>query len=339
MRVGILGCGDISKRHILGIRKITGVEIVGACDADEQRAREVAHRYGIRHVYREAQTMLKESHPDVVHVLTPPRTHKEVSIQAMEAGCQILVEKPMALNVKEADEMIAAARRHRVTLGVCHNHLFDPAVMEAKKLVAAGAIGRVIAVETFWRMVLRDKGDRPWLYDLPGGLFHEAAPHPVYLQMEFLRSLRMVSAFSKNTGSDLPIPSDELRVLFDGESGLGYLSISIHINPLIRFLKIYGTDMTLHVDYNNNTLVKLRTSGLEKVSKALVNLDHSQQLLSRTAVNTVQVLSGRRRTGHQIMIEKFYESLRRGTEPPVSGEDGRAVVAILDHIWAALAAG
>ena len=336
MRVGIIGCGMIAKAHIPPILRLRGVEVVGVSDLDEERAREVARQYEIRHVYRDASSMLKEMRPEVVHILTPPGTHKELSIQAMEAGCHILVEKPMALNVKDADEMIAAARHNRITLGVTHNFLFNPAVMEAKNLVGRGAIGRVIAVEIFWRMVLRDKGYRPWLYDLPGGLFHEAAPHPVYLAREFLRSLRVVSAFSKDTGSDLPIPSDELRVLVDGESGLGLLSISIGSNPYLVFLNIYGSDMTLHVDLTNNSLVKFRTSGLEKVSKGLVNLDHSLQLFSRTAANTMQTLLGRRTRGHETLITQFYESLRTATEPPVTAEDGRAVVAVLDHIWADL---
>ncbi len=338
MRVGIIGCGVVSEGHIHHIRRITGVEIVGVCDTDKERAQEISHRFGIRHIYRDAVDMLKERHPDVVHILTPPDTHKELSIQAMEAGCHVLVEKPMALNVKEADEMIAASRHHRVTLGICHNHLFDPAVLEAKELVARGAIGRVIAVETFWMPYLAGNRYRTtqWIYELPGGIFHEVAPHPVYLQMEFLKTLRVVSALSKKTGSDLPTPSDELRVLFDGESGQGSLSISLCANPYLVFLNIYGTDMSIRVDIINNTLVKFKRSGLGKISKALVNIDHSLQLLSKTITNTIGTLQGRRTLGHGILIEKFYESLRKGTDPPVTGEDGRAAVAVLDQIWAKL---
>ncbi len=338
MRVGIIGCGMMSEGHIHHIRRITGVEIVGVCDTDKERAQEISHRFGIRHIYRDAVDMLKERHPDVVHILTPPDTHKELSIQAMEAGCHVLVEKPMALNVKEADEMIAASRHYRVTLGICHNHLFDPAVLEAKELVARGAIGRVIAVETFWMPYLAGNRYRTtqWIYELPGGIFHEVAPHPVYLQMEFLKTLRVVSALSKKTGSDLPTPSDELRVLLDGESGQGSLSISVCANPYLVFLNIYGTDMSIHVDIINNTLVKFKRSGLGKISKALVNIDHSLQLLSKTITNTIGTLQGRRTPGHAILIEKFYESLRKGTDPPVTGEDGRAAVAVLDQIWAKL---
>ena len=266
MRVGVIGCGKISGKHIVPIRRQTGVEIVGVADTAEERAREIAHRYGIRYVFRDAAAMLREGRPDVVHILTPPQSHKELSIQAMEAGCHVLVEKPMAVCVSEADEMIAASRRHGVTLGVCHNFLFIPAVMEAKELVTRGAIGRVVGVETFWRVFSGIHSSRyqktQWLYELPGGIYHEAAPHPVYLQMEFLKTLQVVSVLSKKTGGDLPTPSDELRVLFNGESGLGSLSISSSAEPYLVCLNIFGSAMSLQVNLVTNTLIKHRIDGL-----------------------------------------------------------------------------
>jgi predicted dehydrogenase len=287
--------------------------------------------------------MLREGRPDVVHILTPPQSHKELSIQAMEAGCHVLVEKPMAASVSEADEMIAASRRHGVTLGVCHNFLFNPAVMEAQELAATGVLGTIIGTEVFWKVYRYGDPDRyrttQWLYELPGGICHEAAPHPVYLQMEFLKTLQVVSVLSKKTGGDLPTPSDELRVLFNGESGLGSLSISSSAEPYLVYLNIFGSVMSLQVNLVNNTLIKFRRDGLGRVSKALVNIDHSLQLLSKTVIKTVQTLLGRLKlggVGHGVLIEKFYESIRRGTDPPVTGEDGRAVVAVLDQIWAKL---
>jgi predicted dehydrogenase len=340
MRVGVIGCGKVSERHIVPIRRQAGVEIVGVADTDEERAREIAHRFGIRYVFRDAAAMLRERRPDVVHILTPPQSHKELSIQAMEAGCNVLVEKPMAVCVSEADEMIAASRRHGVTLGVCHNLLFIPAVMEALELAATGVLGTIIGTEVFWKVYRYGTPDKfrttKWFYELPGGIYHEAAPHPVYLQMEFLNTLHVVSAQAKKTVGDLPTPSDELRVLFNGESGLGSLSISSSAEPYLVCLNIFGSAMSLQVNLVTNTLIKHRIDGLGMISKALVNIDHSLQLMSKTVINSILVLLGRMTLGHGVLIEKFYESLRNGTDPPVTGEDGRAVVAVLDQIWAKL---
>lgn len=85
MRVGIIGCGRVAQTHIPHILRLEGVEIVGVCDTVEERAREIAHQFGIRQVYQDVPSILMESHPDVVHVLTPPQSHKDISVQAMEA--------------------------------------------------------------------------------------------------------------------------------------------------------------------------------------------------------------------------------------------------------------
>ena len=339
MKVGIFGCGGFAPVHIAHIRRL-GANIVGVCDPNEERGHSLAQRYGIPHVFRDGEQLLGEMRPDVVHIVTPPDTHKEVSIQAMEAGCHVLVEKPMALCVKEADEMIAAARYYQTTLCVCHNALFSPAMMEAKALVAQGAIGQVVSVDSYSRTFYNWQDGRlratPWLFTLPGGIFHEVAPHLVYVLLEFLPTLRVVSAITSKTLDDLPTPADELRILFEGVSGLGAATITISASPYIQFTNLYGTRMTLQVNQTNNTLVKLRRDGVGKISKALMNLDQSLQLMCRTVTNTLGALMGRRMLGHGVLFRRFYKSIRQRTDPPVTGEDGKAVVAVLDQVWSAL---
>lgn len=340
MRVGIIGCGTVSRNHIVATSRLPGVEVVGVCDTDREKAVEAARLFGIKHAYQDAASMLRELEPNVVHVATPPGAHRDLSIMAMEAGCHVLVEKPMALDASEADEMLDASRRHQVTLGVCHNLLFLPAILEARELVARGELGEVVDVDMFMRMYREGPQDRlrtiHWFHELPGGVFHEAAPHPVYLLKEFLRSLSLVSAVLKTFPGDLPSPSGELRVLFEGEVGLGSCLISVHAKPYLKFLDIYGTKMSVRVNLNNNTIVKFRRDGLTKVSKALVNIGQSLQLMSKTATNTLGTLLGLRTLGHGALIKAFYESIRKGVEPPVTGEDGREVVALLDQVWAKL---
>ncbi len=335
VRVGIIGCGRIAQAHIRAILRLEGVEIVGVCDSVEERAREVAHQFGIRHVYRDVSSILKERHIDVVHVLTPPQSHKDVSIQAMEAGCHVLVEKPMALDVKEADEMIAASQRHGVTLCVCHNQLYEPVVTQARELVAQGTIGKVVAVEIFWgtlhSRLIRQYRNTQWLRDLPGGIFQEIGPHILYLQMEFLKNLRVVSAVARSMGNILP-GDDELRVLFEGGSGLGSLSFSVNTKPFLKYLNIYGTESTIRIDLTNSTLVTF-TSRPRWGSQ---NIEQGLQLLAKAVGHRIRNRLGQRIPPHRVLIERFYESLLKRTAPPVTAEDGRAVVAVLDQIWAEL---
>jgi predicted dehydrogenase len=135
MKVGIIGCGQIAMTHIPYVLAQPDARIVGLADASDGRARELATRFHIPSVHRTLTDLLNTERPDVVHILTPPQTHATLAIAAMEAGCHVLVEKPMAVNLVEAEAMEAVARRRGVKLCVDHNRLFDPAFVRAKALV------------------------------------------------------------------------------------------------------------------------------------------------------------------------------------------------------------
>ena len=92
------------------------------------------------------EAMLRSRCVDVVHILTPPKTHAELAIRAIEAGCHVFVEKPMALTVEETDAMNAAAGRNGVKLCVGHSRLCAPLMLKARNLVESGKIGKVLHV-------------------------------------------------------------------------------------------------------------------------------------------------------------------------------------------------
>jgi predicted dehydrogenase len=339
VRVGIVGCGHVSLKHIDALRKIRTVKIVGTCDRDAARGREAARRAGTERVYSDLDRMLHEAAPDVVHVVTPPRTHRDLSIRAMNAGCHVLVEKPMAVDAREADEMIAAARAGAVELSVCHNFLFERSMLRARRLVSEGAVGTIVSIDAFWRIKRGGPDDRyaggGWIHELPGGVFHEVAPHPLYLVAELLEEPRIASALVKSVGVPDEAPS-ELRVQLEGKSALGSVAVSVRSEPHQAFVNIHGTRSTLQVDLASHVVIRVRGKGSGRRVKFLTNLDQSGQLLVGTVANTARVAAGRMTFGHENLIRRFYDSLERGGEPPVTAEQGRAIVALLDEIRPAL---
>lgn len=320
MRVAVVGCGAVARNHFVALSRLPDVELVAACDLEPAKADEVAREYGVPRTYTALGDLFEHERPDAVHVLTPPAAHKDVSIAALEAGCHVLVEKPMALDVEEAGEMIEVARRCARTLGVCHNFLFAPPVLGARELLADGALGTVVAVEVFWRVWRGGPSDRdaraPWLRELRGGFLHESAPHWVYLQQAFLGPVRPIAAVSRGV-DDGPIPGGELRTLFAGRDGIGTAHVSFGASPYQVTLRIYGTEMTALADVPNVVLVT--DPGGERPTPALPDVEPW-------------------RRGHAILIERYYASLREGTPPPVTAEEGRNVVALLDDLWPMLEA-
>jgi UDP-N-acetyl-2-amino-2-deoxyglucuronate dehydrogenase len=236
--------------------------------------------------------------------------------------------------------MLEASGRVGKTLGVCHNFLFDPALLEARELVARGALGRVVGAEVFWNVFVSERGrdrytESGWRHGLPGGIVHDVAAHPVYLLREFLGTLTVVSCVAKEV-DEIPAPSTELRALFEGEQGLGSASVSFCSSPWQRAVRVYGTEMTVHADLAGHTLVRARRDPRRgHARRALANLDVGAQLATRTAAAAVGGLGKPWHRGHAAVIERFYDALRDGRPPPVTGEDGRAVLSVLDRLWAA----
>jgi predicted dehydrogenase len=344
MKVGIVGCGQIATIHIPYIQSHPSARIIGLADADEGRARELAVRFGIADVRPTLRDLLDAQRPDVVHILTPPQTHAALAIEAMEAGCHVLVEKPMAVNLEEAEAMEAVARRRGVKLCVDHNHLFDPAFVRAKALVEQGVIGQPVWVESFEGF---DVGgtDNPyvkpgaadhWVHQLPGGIFQNLAPHPVYLLLAFLGSPVSLQALAQKTGRVPTAFADELRVLVSADDGLGCFMVSLSIQPFMKYVHIYGTEATIYLNLTTNSLTLLKNRQLPRaLARGMRGLEEGMQLMASTVANAVRVATGRLRPypGLGVLIKEFYRSIAEDGSPPVDSTAGREVVRVLDLVW------
>jgi predicted dehydrogenase len=339
IRVGLIGCGRIARAHIPYIHSYKGAIIVGLCDANLKQAEDLAQRFKIDKAYSDPKKLLSEQRPDVIHILTPPQTHAELAIAVMEAGVNVLVEKPMAVSVKEADRMVQTAERTGMHLCVDHNRLFDPVMLEAKEMVARGAIGEVVGVEVFQGYVRVSQkshsGEAGWVSQLPGGLVQNIAPHPISLLLAFMPEAKPVSVATKRTGLCPVSPFEEVRVTFEGERGLGMLTLSLSPQPYLNYLTVYGSQATFQVNLNNNTLIVYKDRHLPKLlAKSWFNIDQSLQLISNTIKSGLQVLTGRMSfyPGMGNLIRRYYDCLENGGHPPVAAEDGREVVKVLDLI-------
>jgi predicted dehydrogenase len=275
--------------------------------------------------------------------LTPPQTHADLAIAAMEAGVHVLVEKPMSATLEEADRMIETAQRMGVQLCVDHNRLFDPVVLKAKQMIATGELGEVVGVEAFQgfpqeegrHMYYRTSAETHWSFDLPGGIMQNVGPHAIAFMLAFIPDCTPVSIVTKRTGVLPGTPFEEVRMLFEGEKALGSLTFSFSPRPFLNFVTLYGSQASLQINLNNMTLIVYKDYRLPKlVAKSWFNLDQSLQLVSNTVRTTFQVLTGRLRffPGMKNLIHRYYTCLENGDPLPVTAEEGREVVKVLDLI-------
>jgi predicted dehydrogenase len=289
----------------------------------------------VDHSYSDLRHLLNEHQLDAVHILTPPQSHTTIAVAAMEAGCNVLVEKPMAICTEEADAMVEVARRKEVKLCVNHNQLFEPVMVKAFKLLQEDAIGDVISVESHYSLTFIPDLARPWVETLPGGIFQNLAPHPLYLILEFIGDPVEMHCSTLNTGSLGVDTPDELRIVMRGERAMGYVALSIGTRPNDNCLRISGTRATLHVDFASRTIRLERLRSLPKaIARGLMNLELAGQLSAGTLSNAAKLLSGRLKPyqGHGNLINAFYQSIEKQSPLPVSMEAARRVVEVYDRV-------
>ena len=156
LRVCVIGLGPIGNRHADIYVENPLSELVGVCDIDETRANATAQRLGVTAFYN-VQKMLEERKPDVVSVATGgyeySSDHYAPTMQALEAGCHVLGEKPISNNISHGEEMVSKAREMGVCYGIDLNHRFTPAARLAKKWVDEGRLGHLLFINmAMWIM-------------------------------------------------------------------------------------------------------------------------------------------------------------------------------------------
>jgi predicted dehydrogenase len=342
VNVGVLGCGLIAAYHIPHILRDKRVTRLSIADLDQSQAARIAERYAIKHVYSDFESMNKAQTLDVVHILTPPQTHADLAIKAMEAGCHTLVEKPMALTVADADAMVKSARKNGVKLGIDHNFLFNPVVVAAQSLVESGAVGHIAHVEVHYNFDIKrvsSKGtnlELHWSSNLLAGLTSDLLPHSASLLLQFMGSPTGVYAVQKS--NDL-LPNqaiDELRVLADSERATGLLSLSMGARPDCFTLTIYGTEMSIHANLSNMTLVKRRNRNVPRAAvRVLDNVEQAMQILGCTFANTFKIMTGKVGPPGDVgpAIADFYTSIESNSEPFSHGEAGKQVIEFIARIY------
>jgi predicted dehydrogenase len=343
LRVALVGCGQIADAHLQEIGKIRGAKVVAVCDRHLDLAQQASARFGRPQPFDDLDEMLASARPDVVHVTTPPHTHRAVSITALKAGAHVYVEKPFAVDLAEADDVLRTAEAHRRLVCVGHDHLFDPTWEACRRLHQRGELGRVVHIDSvqgydldgpFGKLVSADRNH--WVHRLPGGVFHNTISHAVYKITEFLPDDHpTVSAtwFGSNGQGGWPT---ELRVMMKGEAVTASLLFSSLARPVQRVARVYGTRQCLEVDLDGRLLRSSRTGVMPgPFAKIEAPFRHLREAARGLGNNLwaffrcdLHYFVGMRR-----LFEAFYTAISGGGEPPIPYREIRRVTSLMDQIF------
>ncbi|SDN70995.1 Gfo/Idh/MocA family protein [Bacillus sp. OK048] len=207
VRWGIIGCGDVTEvKSGPAFQKVENSELVAVMRRTGELAQDYAKRHNVPKWYDDAEALIHDPDIDAIYIATPPASHKEYTIKAAKAGKPVYVEKPMARNYAECQEMIAACEAAGVPLYVSYYRRAQPRFLKIKELLENQAIGDVRFVSTTqYQPVLVDEKNIPWRVqpDLAGGgLFFDLASHTIDMLDFLLGPIKDVQGFASNQAGD-----------------------------------------------------------------------------------------------------------------------------------------
>ena len=159
LRVALIGAGGIAGTHTENYQKMEDVEVVGACDVNEAGLTRFGQKFGIKQLFPDWQALLDETKPDAVSVCTPNALHCQPTIDALNAGCDVLVEKPLAMNAAEGQKMLDAAKENKKHLVIGFQHRFEGRTSILKRAFDEGVFGKVMYVRV---QAIRRRGIPNW---------------------------------------------------------------------------------------------------------------------------------------------------------------------------------
>jgi UDP-N-acetylglucosamine 3-dehydrogenase len=301
--VGVIGTGFWGENQVRVLRQSRIAELMAICDSNKKRAREIGTKYGVPW-YSDVGKFLKVPNLEAVTVCTPTQTHLKVGLQAIEAGKNLLVEKPMAGEERAAEKLVNSSRRAGVKLLVGFIERFNPGVRAVKKMLTQNVVGDIIIASG--RRVAR------WPIRIGDvGVVKDTAIHEIDAMRYLLEE--EVSAVFAQTGSLRTHSYEdyaEIMLRFN-EGTTGFIDANWLTPRKVRTLIITGSDATINLDYitqeitveNSLRLVKPFTPWAEPLKLELENFittiikDTKEEPSGDDALEAIRVCDAALRSG------------------------------------------
>lgn len=332
--IGVIGCGGIAQgAHLPAYKALAqeGVAVIAVADVRREAASTAARKFEVPYVYEDYREMLKRDDIHAVSVCTPNFLHKQPTIDALEAGKHVLVEKPLAINAAEGREMVAAARRTGRKLQMGFNNRFGAAAQALKRFVVAGEMGEIYYARS---QALRRRGIPAWgvftqKEKQGGGPLIDIGVHILDLTLWLMGQPRPVSVTGQTYTK---FGTREGVVGLMGQWDPKTFTVEDFAVGFLRFEN--GATLTLETSFAANQEQRevfncelFGTEGGCSLSPPRMFLERNQTLIDASPVFLPQVAT------HQAEIRAFIEAIRNDTEPVVTGEEGLLVTEILDAIY------
>ncbi|NLY17945.1 MAG: Gfo/Idh/MocA family oxidoreductase [Clostridiaceae bacterium] len=323
---GIIGTGMIGKLHANAISRIENAKLVAVFSKNYDNACKMAEKYNCK-AFSSMEEFLNQSDLDVVSICTPSGTHGEYAVEAANAGKHLLIEKPIEITVEKAEEIISACLRNNVKCSVISQHRFDDSVIQLKKAIEDGKLGRIYFGSCFTKWYRNDEYYKSsnwkgtWKYDGGGALMNQSI-HYIDLLLYVMGDVAEVYGKCAALLHDIEVEDTGVAVLKFKSGALGMIEGTTAAYPgFYTKLEIHGENGTVIIE---NDLIKHWSIKGEE------NLHISEAVNAETGASAPDGISI---VPHVRQFNNFIQALKNDTAPLITAEDGKRAVELILAIY------
>ena len=331
MNIGILGGGNISDTHARAAAAIPGVQVVACHGGNRERTEKLAAQHDAT-AYDTLEGFLDHRPMEIVAIGSPSGLHAQQGIAAAQRGLHVLSEKPLDITTERADALIEACARAGVKLGVFFQDRLRPAVVEIKRMLDGGELGKPVMISgrvKWYRPPEYYSGSKwrgTWALDGGGALMNQAI-HTVDLVQWMFGPVARVSAAVATRVHDIDVEDTAAAVIQFASGALGTIEAATSLYPgYPRRLEVTGSEGTVVLEDDKIVRLDLRTPGAQGSAAPAVSTPPPENVASPVVSDA---------SAHQRVIEDFIRAIRENTVPSTDGREARRSVELVEMIYAA----
>ena len=326
VRIGLIGCGRISKNHLDAISQIPEADFVAVADIIPEKADKVAADYAIANVFYDYHEMLAKEKLDLVSICSPSGMHPNMGIDVAKAKINVLTEKPMAINISDADRLIRACDENNVKLFVVKQNRLNSTMQLLKRAIEKNRFGRIYMAQAnvFWTRPQAYYDAEKWrgTWEFDGGAYMNQASHYVDAIYWLLGNVDSVSAFTATMARKIEA-EDTGSAILQFRSGI-IASINV---TMLTYPKNFEGSITI---IGEKGIVKVGGVAVNKIEKwEFEDYDDDDRIAQDANYQPPNVYG----FGHNPYYRNVVDVLLGKAVPSTDGRDGRKSVEIIQAIY------
>lgn len=341
IRFGLVGCGFISLNHAWAISTLENAELVAVADINQEASRQVGEQFAAGW-HNEYDDLLKRNDINAIAIATPSGLHAGQAIAAAKAGKHVIVEKPMSISLKEANQMIRVCKKNRVKLGCIFQQRFFKSSQQVKKAVEEGRFGRLVCGGAYVKWYRLQKyydasgGWRgTWKYDGGGALINQSI-HTIDLLQWIMGPVKKVFGYTATVGHKIETEDTGVAILEFENGAFGTIEGTSSAYPgLFARLEVNGTRGSVAIE--NGVLKTWKFA--EKKEKD----PEEEKVPSGDAVGAGPSVGvdfkardpskSKNGIAHREQYRDFVNTILQDREPVVNGEEGKKALEIILAVY------